>query len=338
MRKKGRVLNLPPEKTQEGGESLATSNQPLDKKRQLIKKKKRNKAKRRLVTFLFVFLCTGVIFTVLKAPFFNVETIICVGQQELSEEKIIEIAGAKKGVNVFTMSVKDMKSKLSDNPLIAECNVRRLFPDKIKIWVRESQPVAYAESGGLLVVTDKNGRIIKTLDSTKKDEMTGVIRLEGFVPAEMVAGGYINNHKDAVHNKTYECIEILDKLGMIQKVTKLSAGDLSDIMLDYEDRLHIKLGDYEKMEYKLTFVKKVISDNLSDYEKAILDYRGDTLYVEPMTEDVLGEAKTDEEITEEETAQNGSEPAQNPENANQDEKQQDVTVVREDTNTQEGEE
>ncbi|MBQ9737799.1 MAG: FtsQ-type POTRA domain-containing protein [Clostridia bacterium] len=274
---------------------MKETNEFETKKKRILKKKKLNRIKRRLAAFLFVIICTGIIFTVLKAPFFNVDDIMCVGQQELTEERIIEIAGAKTGVNVFSASVKDMKKRLNAEPSIAECNVRRLFPNKIKIWVREAKAVASIENAGYLLLTNKNGQIIKIVELEKKDSVAKVASLEGFNPAANGLGEYVCSKDDAVHIKTYECIEILDKLDMIQNITMINAADLSDIRLDYQDRLHIMLGGYEQMEYKLRFIKKVISENLSEYEKAVLDYRGEKLYVEPKTEEPEEEVKAEPE-------------------------------------------
>ncbi len=255
------------------------------KKKHIIKKKKRARAKRRLIVFLFLFVCVGIIFTVLKAPVFNVKGIMCVGQQELSEEEIIKIAGAKTGVNIFTTGVKIMKRNLAENPLIAESNVRRIFPDKIKIWVREAKPVLMAEMGSSIILADKKGQIIKTIEKERIQQSISAAKLDGFEPASNIPGESIYKKDDAVHSKISECAEILERLGMLEKVTKISASDLSDIRIDYEDRLNILLGDYENMDYRLTFIKKVISENLSKYEKAVLDYRGKNLYVGPSSEE-----------------------------------------------------
>lgn len=265
------------------------------KKRQIIKKKKRAKAKRRLIVFLFLFICVGIIFTVLKAPVFNIKGIMCVGQQELSEEDVIRIAGAKTGVNIFTTGVKIMKRNLAENPLIAESNVRRIFPDKIKIWVREAKPVLMAEMGSSIILADKNGQIIKTVEKDRLQDGIAVAKLNGFEPASNVPGESIYKKDDAVHSKISECAEILQRLEMLEKVTMISASDLSDIRIDYEDRLNILLGDYQNMDYRLTFVKKVISENLSKFEKAVLDYRGKNLYVGPKNEE---QQNTDDEQSE----------------------------------------
>ncbi len=254
-------------------------------KKQLIRKKKRNRAKRRFIVFLFLFICIGTIFTILKAPFFNVKTIICVGQESLSEEEIIKIAGVKTDVNIFSTGVGTMKCRLKANPGIAECNVRRLFPNKIKIWVRESKAVVCVENGGVLLLADKNGQIIKVIDAKEENAGKGVAKLCEFEPLSTKVGEYIKKSEDAAHDVIFECIGILENLGMINDITSIWASDLSDIKLDYQDRLSIMLGSYEKMDYKLTFVKKVIDENLSKYERAILDYRGNNLYVGPKSEE-----------------------------------------------------
>ena len=299
------------------------------KKRQIIKKKKRAKAKRRFIVFLFLFICVGIIFTVLKAPVFNIKGIMCVGQQELSEEDVIRIAGAKTGVNIFTTGVKIMKRNLAENPLIAESNVRRIFPDKIKIWVREAKPVLMAEMGSSIILADKNGQIIKTVEKDRLQDGIVVAKLNGFEPASNVPGESIYKKDDAVHSKISECAEILQRLEMLDKVTMISASDLSDIRIDYEDRLNILLGDYQNMDYRLTFVKKVISENLSKFEKAVLDYRGKNLYVGPKNEE---QQNTDDEQSE--AAAEGEREGETAEPADGDQKQTEEQKTENDNPTE----
>ncbi len=250
-------------------------------KKKLIRKKKQTRAKRRFIIFLFLLACVGTIFVVLKAPFFNVKTIVCVGQTALSQEEVIKIAGAKTDVNIFSTGVGTMKRRLAAHPSIAECNVRRLFPNKIKIWVRESKAVVCIEQNGTFLLAEKHGQIIKSVDAKDTDAAKGVARLENFEPSSTDVGGYIFNKEDAVHNVTLDCIGIFETLGITEQISKIDASNLSDIKIEYQDRLTILLGSYEQMEYKLTFIKKVIDENISKYEKAILDYRGSTLYVGP---------------------------------------------------------
>ncbi len=258
---------------------------PETKRKKIVRRKTHGRTKRRFIIFLFLLVCIGTIFVVLKAPFFNVKTIVCVGQTALSEDEVIKIAGAKTDVNIFSTGVGTMKRRLAAHPSIAECNVRRLFPNKIKIWVRESRAIACVEQNGLFLLMEKNGQIIKSIDAKAEDAAKGIARLENFKPASSKVGDYAFNHDDAAHKVTLECIETLDELGMIDKVTGIDSSDLSDIKIDYEDRLSVLIGDYEKMQYKLTFIKKVIDEELSRFEKAKLDYRGSSLYVGSISEE-----------------------------------------------------
>ncbi len=290
------------------------------KKRQLMKKKKRKRVKRRLIVFVFLFVCAAVIFTVLKAPFFNIKTIICVGQETLTEEQIIQIAGVKTGANIFSTGVKTMKKHLADTPAIAESNVRRLFPNKIKIWVREAKAALYLETSTSFLHIDETGQIIKITDKTE-EERPKAAKLLDYTPASELLGEYIVKKDDATGKIIFDCVAILKKLEMLDKMTSLSAADLSDIRLDYEDRLYIMLGSYEQMEYKLTFVKKVISESISEYEKALLDYRGKNLYVGPRENP---DEKTETKLPEEEGSSEGEnvteedkKPEENGENAEQ---------------------
>ncbi len=267
------------------------------KKRQLIKKKRRARIKRRLILFSFFFVCIGIIFTVLKAPLFNVKSIMCVGQTELTEEEIIKIAGAKTDVNIFSTGVKIMKKRLAANPLIDECNVRRLYPNKIKIWVREAKTCAYTENNGLFLLVDENGQIIKVADVKEKDIISGKTKLEKFKAKSTKPGEYIADTQNSSHQKAIECMGLLSELELLDKTAAIDTSDLSNITIDYDNRLMILIGGYEQMEYKLTFIKKVIAESLSEYEKAILDYRGDKLYVAPRTEEVVQEQPKDTEET-----------------------------------------
>ncbi len=291
------------------------------RKKELLKKKKKNRLKRRFIVFVFLFICAAVIFTVLKAPLFNIKTIICVGQETLTEEQVIQIAGVKTDANIFSTGVKAMKRRLADEPLIAECNVRRLFPNKLKIWIREAKTAAYVEGSAGIIHIRETGQIIRITDP--KEEKPKAAHLLNFTPASEILGENVIAEDNAADKIILECIGLLNDLEMLEKVTSISVADLSDIRIDYEDRLYILLGSYESMEYKLTFVKKVISENLSEYEKALLDYRGQNLYVGPRENP--DEKPEETETPEEKTADGEKTETQDAENTEKPEEKNEET-------------
>ncbi len=278
------------------------------KKLNMMKKRKRNQAKRSLIVFAFLFICIGVIFVVLKAPIFDIKTVFCVGQEQMSEAEILDIAKVKVGNNIFSTNIRAIKRRLGDNPQIAESNVRRLFPNKVKIWVKEAKVSAYLEHEKRFLCIDKNGKIIKILEGENTQEPPNAAKLEGVEVANSDAGKKIAAEDDARAGELFECMEILSQLDMLDSVNYINFGDLSDIKIDYENRLYMLLGSYENMEYKLKFIKKVITENISEYEKALFDYRGEKLYVGP---------RDDMNKETEETVEQGEETTENSEDVTQ---------------------
>ena len=97
------------------------------KKIQMRRKRRKNRMKRRFMAFLFMFVCALIIITVLKAPVFNVKSIVCVGQETLSKKEIIAAAGAKTGENIFISNISRMKRQVAEMPKVAQSNVRAAF-------------------------------------------------------------------------------------------------------------------------------------------------------------------------------------------------------------------
>lgn len=279
------------------------------KKRELMRKKRKMRMKRRMTVFMFLVICIGIIAAVLKAPFFNIETVYCIGQQNMTEKEILKLADVKTGVNIFTTNIRAITKRLDDNPEIEEATVRRVFPDKIKIRIKEAKPVAYLEMKGRLLLIDSKGKIIKLLSGEEAKTPPPIALIQGIEPVNQKAGGYIAERGDAKAEELFDCIETLSEVEMLDRISSINVQDLSDVQLDYDNRLHILLGDCEKMDYKLKFIKKVISESISDYEKAILDYRGEKLYAESLVEEEekLPEEALDKPETEGENAEGDGE-------------------------------
>ena len=96
---------------------------------------------------------------------------------------------------------------------------------------------------------------------------------------EKKPGDYILDDTNPVDKKIIECLDIMEKLNMLEYANSLDFSNISDIMIMYDGRLEIKVGSMNDIEYKLKFINKVINENISEHEKATLDYTGDKLYV-----------------------------------------------------------
>ena len=294
--------------TAAGGRALTEN----EEKKALMRKKRRVlKAKRRLAVFAVFFVMVGGAAAVFKAPVFNIKEIVCVGGEKLSEQEIIKASGVKKGSNVFLANIGEIKQRISKIPYVSEYNARRIFPNKIKIWIREAKPAFVVKTGKKYAVCDTGGKVLELADKNKED-ICELIIPDKIEPA---AGKMLGNADDPKFRKITECINLLENINMLKKTNTIDFSDISDIILYYDGRLKIKLGNASELDYKLRFAEKVIRENISDVEKATVDYTGDKLYVGPYDE---GEPDAAEEKSAESVANaaDGNADKNNKENEN----------------------
>lgn len=130
---------------------------PIESKKVSSKKnsyrKKRRQWRRRLrwaLSFLIIclgfvalsILCVFVYRSLLSSPLLQVTRIQVSGAQRLDPQTVIQQTGIPSGVNILSLDLKAVSHKLTSHPWIAEAVVSREIPDRIRIEIRERQPVA----------------------------------------------------------------------------------------------------------------------------------------------------------------------------------------------------
>lgn len=256
-------------------QNIAQENGIELKKQQMKKKRKASRIKRRFYAFMVFFVSLGTILVLFKAPFFNISEVICVGQERLTEKQILETARVAEGKNIFLTNISDVKERVKDIPFVSESNARRIFPNKVKIWVRESVPCFAVERGGKFIILDKDTKVLEVVKENKDNLcLLTLSETKDGIPGKLYA-----DEKNPHDKKLLELIRIMGNLGMTKYLNNIDFSDISDIIILYDSRLKIKIGNTNDMEYKLKFINKVINEKISGYEKATVDYTGDKLYV-----------------------------------------------------------
>lgn len=137
-----------------------------------MKKKKNYGLRVRALVVFATVLISGITAVMLFSPLFDVSEAYCEGNVRLSDEELIETSQIVHGKNILTQSLRKIRRNISSLPMVEEVSVKRVFPDKIKIIVKERVPAAYMEFGGAIAVADVDGRILEIIS----DERADVIR------------------------------------------------------------------------------------------------------------------------------------------------------------------
>ncbi len=82
-------------------------------------------------------------------------------------------------------------------------------------------------------------------------------------------------------SQALDAFRCLEKTGLLERATYLDLTNINDVVLVIENRLQVQLGTLHNMEYRSTFLAKVINERIGAAEEAVMDYRGADIYVRP---------------------------------------------------------
>ncbi len=82
-------------------------------------------------------------------------------------------------------------------------------------------------------------------------------------------------------DKLLEMCNALNDAGLLNRSTYIDLTDLGDVSMVIENRLDVKLGIPDNMEYRAKFLAETINTKISSTEVLILDYTGNDIYARP---------------------------------------------------------
>ncbi len=89
--------------------------------------------------------------------FFQVTEIDIEGVNRLSKEKVLELSGVDIHSNLVALSGRKIRARVADNAWVASAEVKRHWPNRLEIRVREKSPVAILNRDGQLFYLDRQG-------------------------------------------------------------------------------------------------------------------------------------------------------------------------------------
>lgn len=107
---------------------------------------------------LILFIMHELYIEIIEDPFFIVKEIDVKGCERLNPAEIISTAKIEWSSNILKLNLKEMARRLEHNPWIEEVSIRKVFPDKILIQIKERHPLAIIQLEDFYYI-DSNGVI-----------------------------------------------------------------------------------------------------------------------------------------------------------------------------------
>lgn len=278
--------------------------------RQAMKKlRKKRKRKRAFVVFCFLLCCIGITLFIFKAPFFNLKSVKIEGASILSQKQIRSSSGISDGENIFLISMSKTKERIEKIPYVKSAEVMRVFPDSIRIKIKECVPRAYVAYKEKYVLLDYNGKI---LEISKTNDKYSVMTVKGIKLKNAKTGEKIKDSEDKRIKYLTETLEILEKNKLIENVCEIDFTRITAVKINYDNRIYINCGSYDgydNFKYKLDMCRHIIAKEISPYEKVEIDLTLDETVVRPYytEEEKKAQKEAKEKAEKESSAQNQSE-------------------------------
>jgi len=246
------------------------------------KVRRRKRFKTRFTIFVCLVLSIGIVLTLFFAPIFEITEIYAVGNSRVSEDEIIARSDVfiktdtRSGDNIFRTNVQGIINNILTIPYVRAANVRRVFPNRLRIWVSESEPQANISIyGGRYAVIDERGRVLEISHESFDLPTFQGLNVDNPEPGEALSANVEANIEIA--------LLILNEIianRMLDRIISIDITSLSHITMNYENRVNVIIGNANDLEYKIMFFSN-IAETISPHEHGVLDMSLQQPYFRP---------------------------------------------------------
>ena len=196
--------------------------------------------------------------------FFRLQHLVFHNLRSYDAEEVFRTAHVRKNQFIFTISDGDIERRLRTKfPYIEDVEVELSLPDTAHLIFTEDSARFYTKIYDEYFVISQSMRVLARYSTT--DELDPGLR-EIALPAVSYA---VVGHPLRFFDMSYlsflsSFLDTIEGAELWRGVASLDLSNRFDIMLNYEDRLQIELGDDENLETRLLFVQSTIDALESD--------------------------------------------------------------------------
>lgn len=221
------------------------------------KKIKKKKSKGIVKFILFIILILGII-AFLKSPFFTLQKINVKGNNKVKSSEIIKLSQIETNKNMFQKNLLFLNKNLKKNTYIKNASLKIVSSSEIELDIEERDEKYYISASNKFYTIDNSGMILKESIT----EPTNLIKLSIF-KTELV------NIKVGEKLNESDIKDIEDISNIIKNYIYTIKSDIEISEAYYNEKIGyvinlsqekkvVYLGDKNKMETKILYLKKII--------------------------------------------------------------------------------
>ena len=253
-------------------------NDKAGKQKSLERQKKFAAFGRKLKVLLVIVLTVSAVAAVVLLMPYRMPSVLAMksleleGNEHLTDDELRQIAGLKGNESLLALSGKKVSGKLMESPWIQSASVRKEYPSRLRIRIRETEPFALLDMKGKMFIVDDRGRLLEELRENsvpflpvilsdpyqEKDAYRGAVDLAKAIKTMGIL--HRSQRIEIIAHKPNEIAANIDGV-----IVKIGAGE-------YEDKLARLLEIEQELKQRnipvayldLRFAKKVVVKTVNE--------------------------------------------------------------------------
>ena len=211
----------------------------------------------RVLWCLFYILLIVTLAALLFLYVFLVRDVTFVGNSRFASDELLSLSGIAYKESMLLVDKEAVTENLQSNPYIVVEDVRRRWPGRVEITVRERTACALTNQLGSVVLLDADGMVLHCAADILQEQMCEVVgwEVEFFVPGQIVQTA------SPSQLAAYTAVAAqLERFGLNYRVQSIDLTDVLHVQLVMRDGMVVKLGDSEDMTMKMTWLSQMLTE------------------------------------------------------------------------------
>lgn len=199
---------------------------------------------------------------------FKINSVSVTGTSRYTEAQIVQASGIRNGDNLFLIKTGDSAAKIRQQlPYLGKVTVSRAFPTGVKISVEETSEWGAVPFEDGYAILGEDGTVLERTATPSKSCM----QLKG-IALKQAQVGFHAQFSDATREGVFRTVmAALEKSGLGKQITAADFTKSTKILLTYENRVVLNLGEPTDLDYKFKFADSLLKNNIKKTEKGNLN-------------------------------------------------------------------
>ena len=223
-------------------------------------KKQQNKARKLVIKICIISLLIIILAIILaSSEIFNIKEISVSGIDKLTQNEIISFSNIKIDENIFKINFANTKSLIKENSYVEDVLIKRKFPNKIEISVKERKVNYMLQLAESYIYIDGQGNILEI----SKEKKQVPILLGIFSDLSNIEAGNRLVKEDLIKlNTVNKIIGTCKNYEMYSLLTKIDMTEESNFVLYFENESKVAyIGDASDLNTKVLWIKTILEQN-----------------------------------------------------------------------------